>query len=211
MMTRRKLVLGFVLVAIVFFLVTFFKNWGTAVTENLLDKYKPEVKALKGNRELAIAKCPNIIKKLERGLPELAKSKDKTQVPQARKLIADCAFAAGNFKKSLEYYKQLSNFEPNVPRWHVLIAESLLGMQKAGDALQPATLATQLEPNDFEIRLLHARVLARLTLKNRAIEAYAHAIRIAPYDEIARVKKELAEFVAKTTESEEMDDEEEEP
>lgn len=206
MIKKQKLILGGIFVIVVFFGITFSKNWGTAVSENLLEKYKPEVKGLKNNRELALSRCPVIIKKLEKGLPELSKSKDKTQMPQAQKLIADCAFAAGDYQKSLDYYKQLSNFEPNVSRWHVLIAESFLGMKKPGDALQRATLATQLDPNDFEIRLLHARVLAKLALKNRAVEAYAQAIRIAPYDQIAITKMELADFVENSADEPEFAD-----
>lgn len=205
MTKKQRLLLGGVVVVVIFFATTFSKNWGTAVSENLLEKYKPEVKALKSDKSLASAKCPMIIKKLERGLPELAKSQDKTQVPQAKKLIADCAFASGQYDKSVEFYKQLSRFEPNVARWHALVAESYLKMRKPGDALKPSILATQLDPNDFGNRLLNARVLVSLKLRNRAVDAYTQAIKVAPYDQIEPTKKELARFLEADSDEEDAD------
>lgn len=195
MLKNKKIVLGGVLVVLIFFISTFTKNWGTAVTGNLVEKYKPEVKLLKKNPEAAIQKCPVIIHKLETGMPELAKNKDPIQIQIAYKLIADCSFASKNYEKSIEYYKKLSVYEPDYPRWHALVAESFMNMGKYGDALHFSVLATQLEPASFEFKRLNARVLAKLKLTNRAIDAYVQAIKIAPYDDIEPTKRELEKFV----------------
>ena len=183
--------MGGALVLVIFFVTTFSKNWGPAISENLLEKMKPEVKRLQADPKEAIVLCPPIIKRLEAGIAELAKSKDPNQVQLANKLIADCAFTAKDYSKSLEYYKKLSQFEPNVARWYSLIAESLFFSNKAADALHYTVLATQLDPERFEYRLLNARVLAKLALKNRAIQAYTQAIKMAPFDKIESTKAEL--------------------
>lgn len=191
MKKKQRLLLGGMLVLVIFFVATFSKNWGTAVSENLLEKLKPEVIKLQDDPQAAAALCPKIITKLEAGIPELAKGKDPMQVELANKLIADCAFAAKNYTKSLEYYKKLSKFEPNVARWYGLIAESLFYSNKAADALHFTVLATQLDPEKYDYRLLNARVLAKLGLKNRAIQAYTQAIKIAPFEKINTTKAEL--------------------
>lgn len=197
MTKKTKLLVGGLFVMVIFFVATFFKNWGTAVSETMLEKHKPEVEALVKNPKLAKVKCPAIQARLKKHIPDLIQSQDKTQVPLAHKLIADCAFAAEAFEEAIEHYKKLSEFEPNAAIWHAQIAQSYykLGQsgdnQAFGDALSPSILATQLAPKDFKLRRLNARVLAALGLKNRAIAAYAEAIRIAPYHLIEPTKKEL--------------------
>lgn len=188
---KQRLLLGGVLVVVIFFVTTFSKNWGPAVSENLLEKLKPEVIKLQNDPQAAAAVCPQIITKLEAGIPELSKGKDPNQVQLANKLIADCAFAAKNYSKSLEYYRKLSRYEPNVARWYALVAESMFLSNNAADALHYSVLATQLDPEKFEYRLLNARVLAKLELKNRAIQAYTQAIKLAPFDKISITKAEL--------------------
>lgn len=198
-MTRStKLKLGAAFVVFIFFAATFFKNWGTAVSENLLEKYKPEVGALQKKPELAKVKCKAIVTKLKSHLSELAKSKDKLQVPLAYKLIADCSFASGEYSESASFYKKLVEFEPNAGTWHAKLAESYLKAGDAGEALAPSILATQLAPRDFRIRRLNARILAELGLRNRAIAAYAEAIRIAPYKMIEPTKAELQKVLSET-------------
>ncbi|TXI37741.1 MAG: hypothetical protein E6Q51_02635 [Methylophilus methylotrophus] len=212
MTKKTKLLLGGVFVVMIFFITTFLKNWGTAVSENLLEKYKPEVKALKEKPELAKAKCPGIQAKLKKHIPELAKSKDKIQVPTAYKLIADCAYASDDYPEAVVYYRKLAEFEPNTAVWHAKLAETYLKLAQSGepdavgDALAPSTLATQLSPEDFRIRRLQARVLAALGLRNRAINAYAEAIRIAPYKMIAETKRELQDFLAKSNDESSLED-----
>lgn len=201
MTKKTKLLLGGLFVMVIFFTATFFKNWGTAVSESILEKHKPEVESLVKSPELAKVKCPAIQSKLEKHIPDLVKSQNKTQVPLAHKLIADCAFAAGAYKDAADSYKKLSEFEPNSAVWHAQIAQSYYKLGQTGDedaygdALSPSILATQLAPQDFKIRRLNARILAALGLKNRAIDAYAEAIRIAPYKMIAPTKKELSDFL----------------
>lgn len=202
MSKKTKLLLGGLFVVMIFFITTFMKNWGTAVSENLLEKYKPDVKSFKERPDLARAKCPSIQASLKKHIPELAKSQDKIQVPTAYKLIADCAYASGDYSEAVVYYQRLAEFEPNTSVWHAKLAETYLKLAQSGepdavgDALAPSTLATQLSPEDFRIRRLHARVLAALGLRNRAIDAYAQAIRIAPYKMITETKKELQDFLA---------------
>ncbi|WP_018985733.1 hypothetical protein [Methylophilus methylotrophus] len=197
MTKKTKLLVGSLFVLVIFFVATFLKNWGTAVSETMLEKHKPEVEALVKNPKLAKAKCPAIQARLKKHIPDLILSQDKTQVPLAHKLIADCAFAAETFEEAIEHYKKLSEFEPNSAIWHAQIAQSYYKLGKSGDrqafgdALSPSILATQLAPQDFKVRRLNARVLAALGLKNRAIAAYAEAIRIAPYHLIDPTKKEL--------------------
>lgn len=200
MLKKQKLMLGGLLVIVVFFAVTFSKNWGTAVSGNLLDKYKDEVKRLQSDPNAAMITCPAIIKKLEKGIPELSKSKDPNKVQLANKLIADCAFASKNYSQSIEFYKKLSDYEPNYPRWYALIAEALLYSEKPGDALHYSVLAMQLDPANFNFKRLNARVLAKLGLKNRAIDAYAKAIKIAPYEEISVTKAELEKYLSASEE-----------
>ncbi len=208
MIKKQKLLLGSVVVLVIFFVITFSKNWGTAVSENLLEKYKPEVKQLKSNPAMAMERCPAIIKKIENGLPELAKSKDSSLVPKAQKLIADCAFASHDFAKAKEFYKILSNFEPNVATWHHLIAESAVRMNEPAEALQPSILSAQLDPGNYENKLLTARIMAKLELYNRAVNAYAQAIKVAPYEKISATKQELEAYIAQHSEAKPLSSEE---
>lgn len=192
---KKKLALILVLAIIVFVVVTFGSNWGTAVSENILESYKPQIKQMEGQRSLALEKCPRMIKKLQLAIPALEKSQDKRQVPLANKLIADCAFHAGDYLLAADYYQRLSSFEPNVGRWHAAHAEALFRAGKAGDALRPSILATQLDPTNFKVKLLNARILAKLNLYHRSTVAYAAAIKVAPYEALESTKQELAAMV----------------
>lgn len=192
---KHKLLLGGLLVVVVFFVTTFSKNWGTAVSGNQLEKYRPVVRELKEHRVQARKLCPDIIAHLEVSLTELGKSQDRTQLPIAQKLIAQCAQYSGAHAKALQYYQALTQFEPNNARWYANVAETYMALGRPGEALQPSVLATQLAPADFKTRLLNAQILAQLHLRNRAIEAYREAIKIAPYDELPGTRKALEAYM----------------
>jgi tetratricopeptide (TPR) repeat protein len=193
---RIKLIVGLIAVLLCFFAITFSKNWGTAVAEKNTEDFAPTVKSLKGNYLQAVNQCPKIIKKLEKGLPELQKNNASGQLLKSYKLIADCQAASRQFEVAAKSYTKLLEAEPQVARWHAMVAENLLNANKLGDALPASHLAVQLEPNDFNYRLLEARVLAKLKLTNRAIAAYHEAIRIAPYTEFEKTQAELDLLIA---------------
>lgn len=209
-MNKKKLLVGGVLVFIVFFSITFIKNWGVAVSGNLVEKYAPVIKALKNDPKAARLQCPEMIAKLEKSLPELELSKDKLQKPRAQKLIADCAFAAGDYNKAIVYLKQLYVLDPNNAQWYWKIADTYTRAGKFGESLHYARLSTQLDPQNFNYQLLYARILAKLGLKNRAVTAYAQAVKVAPFDKIEPTKQELARFVDKVEAQMNEDEEQEE-
>lgn len=196
MISKKVKLIAVVIVSLIIFIaVTFSKNWGAATTTKKIDDYTPIVKALKDNAIKARSSCPKIIKNLEKGIPELQKNEEKAKELKAYKLIADCQFAAQQYIPASDAYKKLAVAEPQVGRWHGLIAESLFNAGKAGEALPISILATQLAPKDFKLRRLNARILATLKLKNRTITAYRQAIEIAPYDELEKTQAELDQFV----------------
>lgn len=209
-MNKKKWLIVGVLVFIVFFSITFIKNWSVAVSGNLVEKYAPVIKGFKNDPKAARIHCPEMIANLEKSLPELALSKDKLQKPRAQKLIADCAFAIGDYEKAIVYLKALYTLDPNNAQWYWKIADAYTRTGKFGESLNYARLSTQLDPQNFKYNLLHARILAKLGLKNRAVSAYAQTIKVAPFDKIEPTKKELARFIdrieAKNNEDEKQDE-----
>lgn len=196
--SRVKLVFGVIAVMLCFFVITFFQKWGTTVAQKNTDDFAPIVKSLKNNYQQAAKQCPAIIKKLEKGLPDFEKNKVLDQILKSHKLIADCLMASRQFDAAAQSYKKLRDAEPQVARWHALIAENLVNSKKLGEALPVSHLAVQLEPTNFKYRLLEARILAQLKLINRAVDAYRNTIKIAPYDDFLAVQAELDQLIAQS-------------
>jgi Flp pilus assembly protein TadD len=194
--SRAKLLFGLIAVMLCFFVITFFQKWDTTVAQKNTEDFSPVVKSLKTNYLQAIKQCPVIIKKLEKGLSEFEKNKVESQILKSNKLIADCQMASRQYDAAAQSYKKLSVVEPQVARWHALIAENLVNAKKFGEALPISHLAVQLEPTNFSYRLLEARILAKLKLINRAVKAYREAIKVAPYNDFVALQEELNQLIA---------------
>ena len=188
-----------------FFAITYFKNWGSVVAEKKTDDYVPKVKALMHDSKLAAKECPKIIKVLEQGIAELKNNNHQDKVNMSYKLIADCYYAAQQYKAAAKSYAQLSMSEPQVPRWYSKQAESLLLAGDYGSALPKAHLASQLDTN-ADTYLLEARILNKLNLHNKAIQRYQDAIKVANYDQLLIAQSELKALLQEVKHSSEMND-----
>ena len=167
---------------VMFFLATFSSQWGGAVGKKYLDEVSPKVKLLKDNYMQALSSCPNIIKKLNAGIPELEKQGNTKDVLKSQKLIYDCQFATKQFADSVKTVEKLIQIEPQSPMLHGLRAEALNKDKKYVESLRAAHLASQLQPENYKWPHLEAKNLVKLKLFKKAEKAYKHAIKIAPID-----------------------------
>lgn len=191
MISKRKKIIFIVTATLLsFFAITYFKNWGSVVAEKKTDDYAPKVKALMTDRVRAARECPKIIKVLEQGISELKKNNHPDKVNMSYKLIADCYFAAHQYRQAAKSYAQLSLAEPQVPRWYYKQAESLTLADDFGAALPKAHLASQLDTN-ADTYILEARILSKLKLHNKAVQRYQDAIKVANYQQLLVAQTEL--------------------
>lgn len=167
---------------IMFFLATFSTQWGSAVGKKYLDEASPKVKLLKDNYLQALTSCPNIIKKLNAGIPELEKQGNAMDVLKSHKLIYDCQIATKQYKEAVNSLSKLIQAEPQVARWHGLSAEALYKSKSYSESLRTAHLASQLDPENYKWPYLEAKNLVKLNLFRKAERAYKHAIKLAPID-----------------------------
>lgn len=165
-----------------FFLTTFSKQWGSAVGKRELDEAAPKVKIIKENYLQAMNACPNIIKKLNAGIPELEKQGNATDVLKSHKLIYDCQFATKQYADAAKSISKLIDAEPQVAKWHGMSAEALYKGKSYAESLRGAHLASQLEPENYKWPQLEAKNLVKLKLFKKAEKAYKQAIKIAPID-----------------------------
>lgn len=193
--SRIKIIIILLGAVIIFFAITFFQKWGLTLAEKATSDYSAKVKSVKNNPIKAAKICPSIIQSLQQGIPELQKNKAEAKILQSYKLMADCQTAYRQFHAAALNYQKLAEFEPQVARWHALVAESFFKAGNAGEALRVSHLAVQLDSKNFKYRLLEARILAKLKITNRAILAYQEAIKIAPYNDYIATQNELNQLV----------------
>lgn len=193
--SRIKIMIVLIGAAILFFAITFFQKWGFTLAEKATSDYSAKVKSVKNNPVKAAKVCPKIIQSLQKGIPELEKNKAESKILQSYKLMADCQIAYRQYNDAAINFQKLAEAEPQVARWHAAVAESLFKAGNAGEALRVSHLAVQLDSKNFKYRLLKARILAKLNIEHRTIEAYQDAIKIAPYNEFLTTQDELNQFV----------------
>jgi tetratricopeptide (TPR) repeat protein len=193
---RQKIFFIIFATVICFFAVTYFKNWGTAIANKQADELTPVIKALKSNPKLAIQQCPGYIEQLTKGVSDLKKNNLPLKVKLSHKLIADCYFASRQYKLAAENYEKVSKAEPQVARWYAKQAESLYNAGQFGDALPKVHLACQLGA-ETETILLKARILTKLNLRNRAVQTYQEAIKVANFQELQVAKQELEQLLTR--------------
>lgn len=193
--SRIKIIIILLSAVVIFFAITFFQKWGFTLAEKATSDYSAKVKSVKNNPIKAAKICPSVIQSLQQGIPELQKNNAQAKILQSYKLIAECQIAYRQFYAAALNYQKLAEAEPQVARWHGLVAESYLNSGNAGEALRVSHLAVQLDPKNFKYRLLEARILAKLNITNRAILAYQEAIKIAPYDDYIATQNELNQLV----------------
>lgn len=173
---------------IMFFLVTFSKQWGGAVGINTLEKYGPIVKQIKNDTRLAKQQCPTIMPKLKEGIANFEKEGKSKETIKSYKLLFDCQNASELYDDAEKSLAKLIQAEPQAGILHGWHAEILQKKKRYMEAAKAAHLATQIEPENYKWHALEARNLMRNGDLYRSLIAYKEAINKAPYDE----KKSLA-------------------
>ncbi len=197
----KTLLLLFIAVVVMFFLSTFSNQWGVTNSKKYLNDLTPIVKKIKNNLIESKEKCPKIIKKLEQGIPEFEEKAMEIEKLKSYKLIYDCEYASNNYKNAAISLEKLINAEPQVAKWHGLIAEVYLKNGQLAASARKAHLASQLEPNNFEWKLTKARALFKLNQFDNAIKAYKSAIEVVPYEkskELVTEYEQVLESLAET-------------
>lgn len=195
MAVNNKFKIKFVILAIVvcFVIATTIKNWGPAVAKVDVEKFTPIVKGLKQQPKDAQKKCPEIIRKLKSGIPDLQKNGIKDKVILSEKLIADCYFYSEDYPKAAEGFRKMVQYEPQVPKWHYKEAQALFKAGKASEALPIIHLASQLDDNP-EIWMLKAEIQTALNLPNNAIESYQEAMKTGNFEHIQKAQNAIREL-----------------
>jgi predicted Zn-dependent protease len=196
--SRIKLILCFIAVLVTFFLVTFANNWDNASAKKIIDDLEPVVKSMKNRPIEARKHCPGIIKKLQGSITKLEGKDVEIRRLKIIKLISDCELASQQYMAADKSLAELSNAEPQVAKWHGLRAGVLFNSGNINEAIREARLAVQLEPASFQWKVQEARILAQTAMQNRAKRAYDAAIKIAPYDQVEVLQRELATFLEDT-------------
>lgn len=192
---KKLILLGTIAVIFLFFASTYLKNWDATIAEKTTEDLTPKVKAAIRDFKTARNECPKLVKRLQESIASLGKKESVIKKLKATKLIAECQMAARQYDSAAEYYGKLAEAEPQVARWHGLMTEALFNSGRYEEAIRIGRLAVQLDPKEYQWRRQEARILAKLGLFKRADKAFQAAIKIAPYEEIERIKAEYARFL----------------
>jgi tetratricopeptide (TPR) repeat protein/predicted aspartyl protease len=95
-------------------------------------------------------------------------------------LYGDSLWAAGQFDRAEEKYRDALSLQPDLARGHHGIARSLLARTKLDEALNEAQAALRLAPRDLEIHHTVGAIYERMHKYEEAAAAYGNYVNLLP-------------------------------